>query len=88
MERFIRTIKMMIRKRIEHDMKQGKTDIQWHNYIFQTILTYNEKNEHSTIGMTPAEAINEDNQLEANMNMVFKARRDRTYPPLTVGSKG
>jgi len=25
---------MMIRKRIEHDVKTGKKDIQWHNYIY------------------------------------------------------
>ena len=38
-ERFIRTFKMMIRQRIEHDVKQGAKHIQWHNYIYPVMLT-------------------------------------------------
>ena len=33
-ERFIRTFKLYLRKRIDYDLKQGKTDIQWHTYIY------------------------------------------------------
>ena len=37
-ERFIRTFKMMLRKRIDNDIKQGKDDIQWSDYISKLCL--------------------------------------------------
>ena len=49
----------MLRKRIDTDMRQGK-DIQWIDYIFQIMLTYNNNNEHNAINMTPNEATKED----------------------------
>ena len=55
-ERFIRTFKSMLRKRINDDIKQGKDNIQWHNYIFPIMFTYNNKYEHSTTRLTPSEA--------------------------------
>ena len=86
-ERFIRTFKMMLRKRIDNDLKQGYKNIQWHNYIYPVMLTYNNKKEHSTIEMKPSEAIKEDNQLMAKMNIISKAKRGSMYPPLEVGNK-
>ena len=80
-ERFIRTFKIMLRKRIDNDMKQGK-DIQCVDYIFQIMLTYNNKNEHKSINMTPVEARKEDNQIDVKLNLELKAKRDRKYPPL------
>ena len=77
---------MMLRKRIDNDVKQGD-EIQWHNYIYQIMITYNNKNEHSAIDMTPNEATKEDNALEAETNMKLKAKRDRHYPPLVVGDR-
>ena len=55
-ERFIRTIKNRIRKRVDYDRKQGKDNVQWHTYLYPVLLTYNNKHEHSSTGMTPAEA--------------------------------
>ena len=78
-ERFIRTFKMMLRKRIDNDIKQGN-EILWHNYIFQIMLTYNNKNEHNAINMTPNEATKEDKHLDAKLNLELKAKRDRRYP--------
>ena len=86
-ERFIRTFKMMIRKRIEQDIKQGYKNIQWHNYIYAVMLTYNDKNEHSTIEMKPSEAVKTDNQLIAKMNMLTKAKGNRIHPSLLPGNK-
>ena len=78
---------MMLRKRLDTDIKQGKDNIQWSDYIFQIMLTYNNKNEHSSIKMTPNEAIKPDNAIEAEINMKMKARRDRIYPDLVVGDR-
>ena len=79
-ERFIRTFKMMLRKRLDNDIKQGKDNIledirrgeapsrQWVDYIFQIMLTYNNKNEHNSINMTPNEATKEDKQIDVKLN--------------------
>ena len=86
-ERFIRTFKMMLRKRIDNDIKQGKDNIQWADYIFQVMLTYNNKNEHNSINMTPSEATKEDKQLDVKLNLELKAKRDRKYPELKIGDE-
>ena len=75
----------MLRKRIDHDLKQGKENIQWIDYVFPILLTYNNKNEHSTINMTPAEATKEDNHLDVKLNLEMKAKRDRRYPEVKIG---
>ena len=84
-ERFIRTFKFMLRKRIDYDVKQGKGNIQWIDYIFQIMLTYNNKNEHSAIGITPNEATKEDNHLDVKLNLEMKAKRGRRYPEVKIG---
>ena len=86
-ERMIRTLKAMLYKRIDHDIKQGKTNVQWTDYLYATLLTYNDKKEHTTIEMTPAQAREDDNSMEAKLKMELKAKRSRKYPPLQVGDK-
>lgn len=86
-ERFIRTFKFMLRKRIDYDVQQGKENIQWIDYVFPILLTYNHKNEHSATNMTPAEAGKDDKELHVKFNLELKAKRDRKYPPIGVGSK-
>ena len=55
-ERGIRTFKDKLFKRVEADERKGKENIQWTDYIFEIVLTYNNKDKHSTIGMTPQQA--------------------------------
>ena len=86
-ERAIRTFKDMLYKRVEADEKKGKTNIQWTDYIFEILLTYNNKMEHSTIKMTPKEAMKEKNELKAKQNMTNQATRTRKYPVISVGDK-
>ena len=56
-ERAIRSYKDMLYKRVEADEKKGKQNIQWTDYNFEILLTYNDKNIHSATGLTPKEAI-------------------------------
>ena len=86
-ERFIRTFKDMLFKRIEADEKQGKRNMQWTDYILEVMLTYNNKMVHSAIGMTPNEARKEKNELKAKMNVSSQARKDKLYPEIKVGDK-
>ena len=86
-ERFIRTYKDMLFKRVEADEKKGKENIQWVDYILEIMLTYNNKMKHSATGMTPNEARKKDNELKAKLNVANKARKERVYPSLEVGDK-
>ena len=86
-ERLNRTLKDMIFKRLEADEKKGKANIDWSDYLPEVILTYNNKMKHSATGMTPAEARKEKNEFRAKLNVASKARKDRIYPELEVGSK-
>ena len=60
-ERFIRTFKDMLFKRVEADEKKGKGNIQWTDYIFEIMLTYNNKMVHSATNLTPKEAKKPEN---------------------------
>ena len=86
-ERFIRTFKDMLFKRIEADEKQGKRNIQWTDYILEVMLTYNNKMVHSATNMTPNEARKDKNMLKAKMNVSSQARKDKLYPEIKVGDK-
>ena len=86
-ERAIRTYKDMLYKRVESDEKNGKENIQWTDYNFEILLTYNEKMVHASIGMTPKEAVKGERNLQAKVNMSANAIRTRKYPELSVGDK-
>ena len=54
-ERFIRTFKLMLYKRID----QGRAENpQWIDFVYPIMLTYNNNMVHSSIKMTPYEATN------------------------------
>ena len=86
-ERFIRTFKDIIFKRVENDERKGKNNIQWTDYIFQIMITYNTKNVHSATGQTPLEATKKGNEFKSKLNVSIQAKRRRTYPELEVGDK-
>ena len=86
-ERFIRTFKDKLFKRVEADEKKGKENIQWTDYIFEIMLTYNNKDIHSSTGQTPNEARKKKNEYQSVMNVSLKAKKERTYPEINVGDK-
>ena len=79
----------MLYKRIDYDIKQGKKNIQWHNYIYPVMLVYNNKNVHSSIGKTPDQARKDDDKEEDEtwLKMKENAKTNRTYERLEVGDK-
>ena len=86
-ERFIRTFKDKLFKRVEADEKKGKEDIDWTSYILEIMLTYNNKDVHRTTEQTPNEARKKKNEYKSVMNVSLKAMRERTHPELNVGDK-
>ena len=86
-ERFIRTFKDKLFKRVENDEKKGTNNIQWIDYITEILLTYDNKDVHSATGLTPNEARKERNEFKAKLNVSVKAKKERIYPTLEVGDK-
>ena len=86
-ERFIRTFKDKLFKRVENDEKKGKNNIQWIDYITEIMLTYNNKDVHSATNQTPNDARKKDNEFKSRLNISMQAKRDRLYPELNVGDK-
>ena len=86
-ERYIRTYKDMLFKRVEADEKKGKANIQWVDYNLEIMLTYNDKMKHSATGMTPNQARKDKNEFRAMINVASKAKKEKIYPELFVGDK-
>ena len=86
-ERLIRTFKDKLFKRIEADEKKEKQNIRWTDYIFEIMLTYNNKDVHSATKFTPKDARLKKNELEVKLNIGLQTKRSRTYPDLEKGDK-
>ena len=82
-ERFIRTFKLMLYKRIDQG---GVENPQWIDFVYPIMLTYNNKMVHSSIKMTPAEATKPSNAIDAKTNIEVQAIFTRKYPELDIGS--
>ena len=83
-ERFIRTFKDALYKRIDNSKEKN---IQWGNYIYEILLTYNNKLVHSSTGFTPNEARKPKNEIDVKLQLINGAKHTRNYPMLEVGSK-
>ena len=79
-ERFIRTFKDMLDKRI-------RANQQWTQHIYSIILTYNNKLVHASTGYTPNDARKPDNELDVYLNLKIEAKYVRSYQELLVGDK-
>ena len=80
-ERFIRSLKDKIHKRTEN------TDKTWKDVLFEVLLTYNNKDIHSSTGMTPAEARLDKNRLQTKLNLELHRISKRKYANIEVGDK-
>ena len=85
-ERAIRTVKMMMEKRMDLQKKQGSR--QFWTVILPNILdVYNNKDIHSSIKMTPAEGRMKKNEAIVKANLEIRARYGRKYPELKKATK-
>ena len=81
-ERAIRTFKNMLYQRIE---ASDADNPQWTDFIAPVLVTYNYKDVHRSIGMTPQEATKPHNRIDAKISMELKAKHQRKYPDLSEG---
>ena len=82
-ERMVQTVKNMV-----NDQRRG-LDIQeqrWIDILPRILKKYNNQ-EHSTIKMTPNNAVRTDHQIDVYFNIKQKAQFMRRYPPLNVGDE-
>ena len=86
-ERFIRTFKDMLFKRVDADKAKDKQNIQWVDYILEIMLTYNEKLVSSTTKFTPKQARLKKNELEVKLNIASQAKKTRIYPELDINDR-
>ena len=77
-ERFIRTLKDMINKRLEN------TEKTWKDVLFEVLLTYNNKNVHTATGLTPDQAKLDKYRLQVKMNLELHRISKRRYPTIDV----
>ena len=81
-ESFNKTIKQQIHTRLE--AKDEDID-KWTLELFNVIRKYN-RTQHRTTELPPEEARQDKNRLTVFMNIALKAKRNRKYPPISVGS--
>ena len=83
-ERFIRTFKDMLYKRVAASKDDN---IQWTSFIYPILLTYNHKLTHSATGHTPVQARDKKNELNIHLKMELNKKTSRKYPPLEVNDR-
>ena len=86
-ERFIRTYKDMLFKRVEADEKKGKQNLQWIDYNLEILLTYNNKMVSSATGFAPVEVRKPENEFAVKLHLKLQSKRTRMYPEIAVGSE-
>ena len=83
-ERAIRTFKDMLYKRIEHNKNKN---VQWNSFIYEILLTYNNKLKKYTTKYTPAQAVLPENQLNVKLNLLLNKKHTRIYPLIQPSDK-
>ena len=73
----------MLYKRIDGGSK--KENPQWHDYIFQVMLTYNNQNVHTSTKKTPENARKSEEAIDVKTNLELRALTNRKYPPVAIG---
>lgn len=80
-ERFIRTFRNLINRRLQ------KRNEHWYDLIFEVLLTYNRKMVSSATGFTPNDANKKENRAEVKDSMESRAKHEKTYEEIKVGDK-
>ena len=88
-ERFNRTFKSMIWKRLKASQVQrinGKQNEKtWRDFVNDVLLTYNYQMVSSVTGLTPNDARKKENILQTKVNLEMHRHSTRRYPEINVG---
>jgi len=81
-ERYIRTLKSMISKRL-----LKRPELHWYDLLFEVYIVYNRKAISSVTKMTPAEAEKKENRDQVLMNMQAQRKHNKQYDPINIGDR-
>jgi hypothetical protein len=81
-ERYIRTMKSMISKRL-----LKRPDEHWYDLLFEVYIVYNRKMVSSVTKMTPVDAEKKGNKEQVQANTRSQAKHNKDYPTIQVGDK-
>jgi hypothetical protein len=81
-ERYIRTLKSMISKRLLKN-----PDARWYDLLFEAYIVYNRKMVSSVTKMTPAEADKKENLTRVKMNLQLQKKHNKQYDNISLGDK-
>jgi hypothetical protein len=81
-ERFIRSLKSMISKRLSK-----RPDEHWYDLLFEVYIVYNRKMVSSVTGFTPADAARKDNQAQVKMNLESHRKHNKQYDEINLHDK-
>ena len=81
-ERFIRTLKTAVSRRLDKDT----TNKTWKDFIYEIILTYNNRDINSAHDVTPSEARLPKNVMQIKANLELHRVSNKKYPDIVVGS--
>ena len=81
-ERYIRTLKSMISKRLTK-----RPDVHWYDLLFETYIVYNRKMISTATKMTPAEAEKKENQAQVQMNLQLQKKHNKQYDIINLHDK-
>ena len=73
-ERFIRSLKSMISKRLLR-----RPELHWYDLLFEVYIVYNRKMVSSATKMTPADAEKKENQAVVKMNLESQRKHNKQY---------
>ena len=59
-------------------------DGEWYEYLWPSMLVYNNKAVHSVIGMTPADAIKKKNETEVELKSLDNKVHTRNHPDINI----
>jgi len=77
-------LKNAINRRLENDKTKKKI---WKDFLFEVLLTYNNRDIHSAHGLTPNEARKDNNRMNVLANLELKKVSTRKYPNILIGDK-
>ena len=81
-ERFNRTFKNMIWKRLKNS---NKPKTKWREFLDDVLDVYNNQMVSAATGMTPAEARKKENTLQVKINLEMQRHTTKKYPDISVG---
>ena len=57
---------------------------EWYEYLWSSILVYNNKAVHSVIGMTPADATKKQNETDVKFKLLENKVHTRNHPDIEI----